>query len=472
MRSILRNSFVCGLVALLCGCAAQDSHRILYQAEQLYLEAQKRDPLNPELAAAKKAMDDGRQEMFRARYDLAHQQLRESMRVSEGIINSDKDLAKTLKAPAPIVPPAAESETPKAQVPEVKEPAAVVKTPSFPNTPLPQTTAKKAEEINKPRALPKEALAKYLAAKKFGPAGAANAAAPAAGAGAAAMKPTPAKPAPVKPAKPAPEKAAVVVERPKPQMPEPREIPKEAATEDKPVKEIVALETPAVETQGTAPEVPATPAPALPTISLDVKPGEAPQVALPAPVATGESEVSDEPDAPRGDVISKADELLAKSEQEASPKSTVTRSVKEASKEPAKSMVIAAPAKKVDKFLPKSVVEKNARVESLPTPSTIGQKPMSKIPGMLRFNTNDAALESDVRMNLDQTSRFLLDNPSTTLVFQGVTGPNESSSLTDTRYEVLRKYLIGKGVPDDQVRLDVKRRQGPRAEFEMFVIEH
>ena len=104
--------------------------------------------------------------------------------------------------------------------------------------------------------------------------------------------------------------------------------------------------------------------------------------------------------------------------------------------------------------------------------SVAAEKPRTKIPGAIFFGANDASIEPDTMMTLDQTSKFLLDNPSTSLMFQGISGPGESGSLIDSRFESLRSYLVGKGVPDDQVRLDSKRRGGSRAEFEMFLIEH
>jgi outer membrane protein OmpA-like peptidoglycan-associated protein len=119
---------------------------------------------------------------------------------------------------------------------------------------------------------------------------------------------------------------------------------------------------------------------------------------------------------------------------------------------------------------PKPSTTQNGRRET--AGSSLGEKPMTKIPGALRFGSQEVSLDAETMMNLNQTSKFLLENPSTTLVLRGFLGPGESAGLVDSRYESVRAYLIGKGVPEDQVRLDARRQAGARSEFEMFLLEH
>jgi len=144
----------------------------------------------------------------------------------------------------------------------------------------------------------------------------------------------------------------------------------------------------------------------------------------------------------------------------------------DASLAPKVNEVVKAPAKPVDKIL-KGQSEAQMRATSkAPAAGGIAERARTKVPGALVFMQNDASIEPESMMNLDQTSKFLLDNPSSSIMFQGIVGPGESSSLVDSRFESIRSYLVGKGVPEDQVRLDQKRRGGGRAEFEMYVIEH
>ncbi len=119
---------------------------------------------------------------------------------------------------------------------------------------------------------------------------------------------------------------------------------------------------------------------------------------------------------------------------------------------------------------PKPSTSQNGRRET--AGSALGDKPMTKIPGALRFGPQEVSLDAETMMNLNQTSKFLSENPSTTLVLRGFLGPGESAALVDSRYESVRAYLIGKGVPEDQVRLDARRQSGARSEFEMFLLEH
>lgn len=97
---------------------------------------------------------------------------------------------------------------------------------------------------------------------------------------------------------------------------------------------------------------------------------------------------------------------------------------------------------------------------------------LRKVPGSVTFQTNDASLDGTGMGNLDLMAKYLLENPSTTFVLSPVVGPGEGPNLPEARYETSRAYLLGKGVPEDQIQLDTVRRSGPRGEFEFFVIEH
>ncbi len=97
------------------------------------------------------------------------------------------------------------------------------------------------------------------------------------------------------------------------------------------------------------------------------------------------------------------------------------------------------------------------------------------IPGTISFDKNDPSLSSEkieTMSALDQTSVFLLQNPSSTLMLEGYLASGENGTLIDSRYESIRSYLIGKGVPEDQIRLDPERKSGKSAYFLMSVIDH
>lgn len=121
---------------------------------------------------------------------------------------------------------------------------------------------------------------------------------------------------------------------------------------------------------------------------------------------------------------------------------------------------------------PADAGDSSSAVALAPTPSKPSASMKRRIPGNIRFEFNDPSLQPEAMTTLDQTSKFLLDNPSTTLILQGKVTPGEPTTLTDARYESIRSYLIGKGVPEDQIRLDSERHGGRISEFSMFVIEH
>lgn len=95
-----------------------------------------------------------------------------------------------------------------------------------------------------------------------------------------------------------------------------------------------------------------------------------------------------------------------------------------------------------------------------------------KIPGKIPFVSQDPSLQPEAMGTLNQISKYLLENPSTTLFLKGTLASKEADSYVDARYESIRSYLTGKGVPEDQVRLDDNKDRGKIAEFEMYLVEH
>src|SRR5690606_27929048 len=75
----------------------------------------------------------------------------------------------------------------------------------------------------------------------------------------------------------------------------------------------------------------------------------------------------------------------------------------------------------------------------------------TRIPGMVTFSKNDAVLDQASRSSLDLTAKHLLENPSSTLSLLGILGPGENSNYIDMRFESVRAYLRGRGVPEDQI---------------------
>jgi len=141
-----------------------------------------------------------------------------------------------------------------------------------------------------------------------------------------------------------------------------------------------------------------------------------------------------------------------------------------AQEKPAVVPPVAPPVAPVPPPAPVPISSRTQRKEAVK--EAAGEKPMTKIPGALRFGSQEVSLDAETMMNLNQTSKYLSENPSTTLILRGHVGPGENAGLLDSRFESIRAYLIGKGVPEDQVRLDNRRLSGPRGEFEMFVMEH
>lgn len=95
-----------------------------------------------------------------------------------------------------------------------------------------------------------------------------------------------------------------------------------------------------------------------------------------------------------------------------------------------------------------------------------------KIPGTIVFIENDPSIVTEAMTVLNQTAKYLLENPSLSLVLQGHLTNSEAKTLIQARFESMKAYLIGKGVPEDQIMLDSDQKRGKNPEFTMYVIEH
>lgn len=139
--------------------------------------------------------------------------------------------------------------------------------------------------------------------------------------------------------------------------------------------------------------------------------------------------------------------------------------------------VIEAPsevAAKVPPVLP-AEPEPEKIVAAVSTPEKSQQKPqheMRKMPAVVIFPPKEEALNDSAMAELDKVSRFLVKNPSNTLVFKAIKGPNEPNNLIDDRYQSVVSYLSARGVPEDQIRLSNERFDGRSASFELYLIEH
>jgi len=95
-----------------------------------------------------------------------------------------------------------------------------------------------------------------------------------------------------------------------------------------------------------------------------------------------------------------------------------------------------------------------------------------QLQGSINFPPKEVALNDQAMNQLDQLTRFLVENPSNTLILVATRGPGEDGSIVEARFSSIRSYLSARGVPDDQVRLDDENKSGPNPSFEMFYIEH
>lgn len=112
-------------------------------------------------------------------------------------------------------------------------------------------------------------------------------------------------------------------------------------------------------------------------------------------------------------------------------------------------------------------VSKKQNLDSKPT----GPE-KTKLDQIVPFSPQDEALNESSMAELDKMSRFLVENPSNTLILKGVRGPNEGEELVAGRYDSVKSYLSARGVPDDQVRLEDSSTSGRNSGFEMYLIEH
>jgi outer membrane protein OmpA-like peptidoglycan-associated protein len=117
-------------------------------------------------------------------------------------------------------------------------------------------------------------------------------------------------------------------------------------------------------------------------------------------------------------------------------------------------------------------------VKAEPAPKEIGIKPKTstankrRVPDAVPFVSDDAAIISDAMTTLNQTAKFLMENPSTTLILQAQLSPQETRTIAEERYQSIRAYLVGKGVPEDQIQMDEVQKRGKNPEFQMYLLEH
>lgn len=95
-----------------------------------------------------------------------------------------------------------------------------------------------------------------------------------------------------------------------------------------------------------------------------------------------------------------------------------------------------------------------------------------RVPDAVPFVQDDASVVPDAMSTLNQTAKFLLENPSTTLLLQAQLSPHEARNLADERFQSIKAYLIGKGVPEDQIQMDDMQKRGKNSEFQMYLVEH
>lgn len=120
--------------------------------------------------------------------------------------------------------------------------------------------------------------------------------------------------------------------------------------------------------------------------------------------------------------------------------------------------------------------------EAMPEPTKLAKKEnvdlkpagpeKTKLDQIIPFSPKDEALNESSMAEMDKMSRFLVENPSNTLILRGVRGPSEGEELVAGRYDSVKSYLSARGVPDDQVRLEDSSISGRNPGFEMFLIEH
>jgi len=105
-------------------------------------------------------------------------------------------------------------------------------------------------------------------------------------------------------------------------------------------------------------------------------------------------------------------------------------------------------------------------------PSSANRHRRRRVPEALEFAEAQANLSLEVMDRLDQMSVFLLDNPSQSLILEGVLGETEDAPVVRRRFDSIQTYLSAKGVPEDQVRLDEEQKSASSGKVQMYLIEH
>lgn len=100
------------------------------------------------------------------------------------------------------------------------------------------------------------------------------------------------------------------------------------------------------------------------------------------------------------------------------------------------------------------------------------EPPRRRYPKDIQFQDADVSLLTAEMDKLDEIGRYLIENPSNSLVLAGFITKAESPSLIEQRFQAVRAYLSTRGVPEDQVKLDPPRKVGPQAAFELYLIDH
>jgi outer membrane protein OmpA-like peptidoglycan-associated protein len=200
---------------------------------------------------------------------------------------------------------------------------------------------------------------------------------------------------------------------------------------------------------------------------------------IPAPVAKAPVAEPQTPVAPKVAERSKDSKIPGGDDSKAGLAVEESGMSEKAEKEtPVVTKIVEAPSAKMNKKAPekKPSLSEDEKIIEAPKEAQTAKPQKSlakrKIPGSIEFKMNDPSIQGDAMTNLDQTGKFLLENPSTTLILQGVSSSGEISNIIDSRYESIRSYLTAKGVPDDQIRLDPERKNGKAPQFELYLIEH
>ncbi len=142
--------------------------------------------------------------------------------------------------------------------------------------------------------------------------------------------------------------------------------------------------------------------------------------------------------------------------------------VAETPKPVGKVLVVEAPAAPTQKKPTDSkVAEVSAAAAASAAPTPVKGSPR----GTVHFIVKDASIIDESVSELNQTAKFLLENPSKSLLLRGAYSPEEPQGITEQRLEAVKAYLVGKGVPEDQVQIDGDKVRG-QAEVTMFEIEN